>query len=53
MKYLVGLWPLLLVAGAPMISELQPRGAQKGRPFKLAVVEIGRASCRERVWRYV
>ena len=38
MKYLVGLWPLLLVAGAPMISELQPRGAQRGRPFKLAIV---------------
>ena len=29
---------MLLMAGAPMISELQPRGAQKGRPFKLAIV---------------
>lgn len=43
MKYLVGLWPFLLVAGAPMITELQPRGAQRGRPFKLAIVgrELG------------
>ena len=38
MKLLLGLVPLLLVAGPPVISELQPRGAQKGRPFKLAIV---------------
>lgn len=38
MKLLLGLLPLLLVAGPPVISELQPRGAQKGRPFKLAIV---------------
>ena len=28
----------LLSAGPPAIKELQPRGAQKGRPFKLVVV---------------
>ncbi|MBY0502831.1 MAG: hypothetical protein K2X03_02910 [Bryobacteraceae bacterium] len=29
--------PLLLWAGPPSILDLQPRGAQKGRPFKLVV----------------
>jgi hypothetical protein len=37
-KLFVGLLPLMLVAGPPMITDLLPRGAQKGRPFKLAIV---------------
>jgi hypothetical protein len=37
-KLFVGLLPVLLVAGPPMISDLVPRGAQKGRSFKLAIV---------------
>lgn len=38
MRFLLGLLPVLLVAGPPLINELQPRGAQKGRPFKLAIL---------------
>lgn len=38
MRLLLGLLPVMLVAGPPMITDLQPRGAQKGRPFKLAIV---------------
>lgn len=33
------LWPLLaLASGPPVVTELQPRGAQKGRPFTLTLV---------------
>ena len=38
MKLILGLLPAMLLAGPPSISDLQPRGAQKGRPFKLAIV---------------
>ncbi len=38
MRFLLGLLPVLLVAGPPLINELQPRAAQKGRPFKLAIL---------------
>ena len=38
MRLLLSLMPLVLAAGPPLISDLQPRGAQKGRPFKLVIV---------------
>ncbi len=38
MKLILGLLPVMLLAGPPSITDLQPRGAQKGRPFKLAIV---------------
>ena len=43
MKLLLGLLSVVLLAGPPSISDLQPRGAQKGRPFKLAILgrELG------------
>src|SRR5690349_15526340 len=38
MRLLIPLaFAFVLVAGPPLIEELQPRGAQKGRPFKLIV----------------
>ncbi len=38
MKWFLWGVPALLMAGPPMIDNLQPRGAQRGRPFKLVVV---------------
>lgn len=38
MKLFLGCVPLLLAAASPTISDLQPRGVQKGRPFQLAIV---------------
>ncbi len=38
MKHWLWLLPALLFAGPPTIDDLRPRGAQKGRPFKLVIV---------------
>jgi hypothetical protein len=38
MKYLLLTLALALQAAPPTINELQPRGAQKGRPFELTIV---------------
>src|SRR5215212_11221068 len=37
MKILLPLFTLALAAAPPVITELQPRGAQKGRPFTLTI----------------
>lgn len=38
MKWLAGFMSIAAFAAAPTITELQPRGAQKGRPFTLTLV---------------
>ena len=38
MRLLVLLIPLVAMAGPPVITELKPRGAEKGRPFTLTVM---------------
>lgn len=37
MRLLTALLPLALIAGEPMITELKPRGAERGKPFVLTI----------------